>query len=700
MYKFSSFLTIFLFIYNSAVFCQDFQWAKRIGGTQEDIVNAIATDKSGNSVITGKFKNTLNFDETRQLKAAPNQFDGFVVKYDSTGNVIWAKEFGGMQEDNGINVAMDESGNVYLTGYFRSEKITFGAFNFEGNGKETGFVAKIDVLGKFTWVKKLNENTSSLLPVGIAVNEDGVFISATYEYSDLVHQGTSITNKGKTDIACMLLSKGDGSLKWIKSLGRKHNDYAETVSIDNNGNCFLSGRTFGYFGDIFEIDGFNMILSNNYNSFVVKYDKTGNALWFKQFKGKNGSYLDGIEATSIGDIFVSGFFGDGVHTIGDTSFLSEYSNNFYITKFNSFGIQDWTRTFKSGEMGRINGIASDKNFNLYISGFTGGNILGENIALTGAVTAEPKFFLIKVDETGNKIMADQFGLKISSTATDILASDDNGNIFVAGSYSSEILEMGVKSLKNFGQTDGFIAKYIFKPFPEPVIDIANNELSIQEIVPVAIVEKKIEPITKTSAVELRKEREAKKAEEAKINAEIKKAELAKINAEVKKAEEEKITAQAKKAEEAKITAEAKKAAEALKKENAKLLAEAKKAKAIQKPQLNAKTTETQNISTKQIQTFQTSKSDNIKDDEISEPKYSGEVISPNPTTGAFSIHLPITTQSVILKDSEDNIVFHDFKLHTANTIIKVDITEQKAGNYTIFIKGKDNKEIVKTIIKQ
>ena len=137
-------------------FSQSFQWAKSMGGTDDDESNSIAVDGSGNIYTTGFFTSTADFDpgpETFNLTST-GQEDFFISKLDSSGNFIWAKSIGGTDDDESHSIVVDGSGNVYTTGGFWGT-IDFDPgdeiFNLTSAGWEDIFVYK---LGGATWVKK------------------------------------------------------------------------------------------------------------------------------------------------------------------------------------------------------------------------------------------------------------------------------------------------------------------------------------------------------------------------------------------------------------------------------------------------------------------------------------------------------------------------------------------------------------------
>jgi hypothetical protein len=89
------------------------------------LCQGIAVDASGNSYVTGGFEGTATFGSTT-LESSGSQ-DIFVAKLDNRGNWLWAKKAGGTDSDYGYGIAVDASGNSYVTGYFYSATATFGS---------------------------------------------------------------------------------------------------------------------------------------------------------------------------------------------------------------------------------------------------------------------------------------------------------------------------------------------------------------------------------------------------------------------------------------------------------------------------------------------------------------------------------------------------------------------------------------------
>ncbi len=482
----------------SQLLSQQCELAIKIGGSSEDFINSITHDNNGNILVTGKFMNTIYFNQTLHLKTAAGQFDGFIAKYDGQGKVKWVKEFGSVLEDAGVNLACDNEGNIYIAGNFRSETIDFGPIALSGDGVDKAFIAKINSAGKIVWAKTITQGIANSKPVGIAVNNGLVFLSATFDNGDITIGNKTLKNLGKTDIFYAAYSSEDGSLKWANTAGRSENDYAETVAVDKSGNCYLSGRAYATFGQEINIGSHKFKASNNYNSFVAKFDMQGNLIWVKHMKGKGGAFIDGIDVSENGDVYVCGFHGKGVHTIIDTLYSSKSEGNQFLVKISPDGKQKWIKIFPFEMIGRINGIDIDKHSNCYIGGFLGGKALFDTIMITDANISLYKNFICKVNKNGKVLMAKSFGENVNTKAINMLAVDNNENCFISGNYNHRSIKFGEHIVTNKGQTDSYIVKIGTHIKQQPIAQTIETADNLDETTAEASVINNVEEMSSNS----------------------------------------------------------------------------------------------------------------------------------------------------------------------------------------------------------
>ena len=110
-------------------------WTVKAGGSDSDQGSGIAIDSSSNAYITGYFRDTATFGSTSLNSSG--SFEIFVAKLSSSGSWQWAVKAGGSSDDGGYRIAIDSSGNAYITGGF-SDSATFGSTSITVTAFESG----------------------------------------------------------------------------------------------------------------------------------------------------------------------------------------------------------------------------------------------------------------------------------------------------------------------------------------------------------------------------------------------------------------------------------------------------------------------------------------------------------------------------------------------------------------------------------
>ena len=128
-----------------------FRWVEKSGGPGNDYGYGIAVDGAGNSYVAGSFNGSATFGETSVI--SQGGADIFIAKYDNGGNLLWVRSAGGATNDAASAVAVDGSGNCYVTGVFQGTA-TFGNTSLTSAGGPDIFIAKYDSAGNFVWARQ------------------------------------------------------------------------------------------------------------------------------------------------------------------------------------------------------------------------------------------------------------------------------------------------------------------------------------------------------------------------------------------------------------------------------------------------------------------------------------------------------------------------------------------------------------------
>jgi probable HAF family extracellular repeat protein len=165
-------------------------WAKQIGGTGSDEGNEIVLDGKGNLYITGNFTGS-NFrynpnNPSQTYSSVDGRKDIFVTKLTTDGNLVWSKQIGGAENQDGLSLEVDSAGNVYYSGEFRGS-VDFdpgsGATTLSSPNAISSFISKLSANGDFQWAVPLNGNSATLSLSDIAVNSTGNVIAGTGYFS-------------------------------------------------------------------------------------------------------------------------------------------------------------------------------------------------------------------------------------------------------------------------------------------------------------------------------------------------------------------------------------------------------------------------------------------------------------------------------------------------------------------------------------
>jgi catechol 2,3-dioxygenase-like lactoylglutathione lyase family enzyme len=212
-------------------------WAVQAGGPdQYDEGYDIAVDGEGNPWVTGKFQGTATFGS--QTLTSGGGTDIFVAKLNTNGNWLWAVQAGGTAGDIGYGIAVDGAGNAWVTGIF-GLAASFGSHTLTTNSFGDIFVAKLDASGNWLWAVQAG-GTSGDAGYGIALDGSGnAYVTGTYSYN-ATFGSHSLTAVGGNDIFVAKLDPS-GNWLWAASAGGTKPDEGYYIAVDGSGIAYVTG---------------------------------------------------------------------------------------------------------------------------------------------------------------------------------------------------------------------------------------------------------------------------------------------------------------------------------------------------------------------------------------------------------------------------------------------------------------------------
>lgn len=350
----------------------DLIWAVSMGGAGSDEANDIAVDDDGNVYITGQYMGPADFDPgpgTFNLLPDGGFWDTFVCKLDNTGNLVWAKGFGGATgNDNGLGIAVDGAGSVYTTGFFMdTADFDPGLGVYElGAGGEDIFVQKLDENGNFMWAYKFGGLTSAW-DEGNAITINGPNVYLTGWFNGIVDFDPGpgshwVTANGSTwgDTYVLNLDTS-GSFNWMSHIGGSSSDEGTKIITDLDDNIILTGEFSGT-TDFDPGPGTFELTPGARNVFVCKLDQSGGLIWVSAFSSNDALYSRALASDETGNIYVGGRYdgtvdfdpGSGTHWMVSTTYEEAY-----VVKVDSAGDFEWVGATVGNDYVDIDGVAID-----------------------------------------------------------------------------------------------------------------------------------------------------------------------------------------------------------------------------------------------------------------------------------------------------------------------------------------------------
>jgi Secretion system C-terminal sorting domain/Beta-propeller repeat len=443
---------VFSISFTNLIFAQapTFKWAKSFGNTGADFSHEVITDAVGNHYLTGEFEGTVDFDPGAGVSnlIATGLHDVFVCKYDISGNLVWARQMGGSNDDVAYSVCVDVSGNVFLTGTFYGT-VDFdpgaSAVNLTSNGFTDIFVVKLNSSGNYAWAKSVG---GLYMDAGLCIRTDNLgncYITGTYDDVVDFDPGvgtTTLSTVGSSDAYVWKLD-ALGNFSWIKNFVGSSQKGGFWLGLDNSGNVIVTGSyastvDFDPGQGTYTLTSVGGIQTDVY---IVKLSSSGNFVWARSMGGIGFEIPRAMAIDKLGNIYTAGQFNSstadfdpGVGT-ANLSLSTPTAPDIFVSKLDASGNYLWAKKIGGLSPKEAYGIAIDTTMACYITGvYQGTADFDPGIGTYNLTSAGGSdIFIEKLDIIGNFVWAKALG----GTLTDVgrsITVDLSGNIYTTGQY--------------------------------------------------------------------------------------------------------------------------------------------------------------------------------------------------------------------------------------------------------------------------
>ncbi len=324
----------------------DLTWSTFLGGNEEDSGEGIVKDSSGNVYVTGKTNDgTTDFPTTSGAYDESHNgfYDVFVSKLNSTGsNITYSTFIGGSGTDVGYAIAVDGSGNAYVTGECDSGfPATNNAYDESHNGGLADvFIAKLNSTGSTLSYSTFIGGADDDRGYGIEVDGSGdIYVTGKTDDDETTDFPTTsgaydTTHNGDVDVFVVKLSpdgSGSSDLLYSTFIGGSGGDYGRAIDV-YNGDAYVTGNTYNAATDLPTTGGaYDTSHNGDYDAFLVQISPDGSGssdLEYSTFLGGNETDRGyGIAVDSSGDAYVTGQTEDGTTDFPTTSGAYDQSHN-------------------------------------------------------------------------------------------------------------------------------------------------------------------------------------------------------------------------------------------------------------------------------------------------------------------------------------------------------------------------------------
>jgi hypothetical protein len=441
------------------------------------VVYQPATNPESRTPNPGSFNHQSSID-SRQLRSgrytltANNQVGFEVGAYDPTLPLVidptlnYSTYLGGLGFDSAFGIAIDSSGNAYLTGETVSADFpTANPIQPSLLGVSQAFVAKLDPSGSALIYSTYlggtgGDNSGSRIALDSAGNAYVVGQTNSTDFPTVNPIQPALA--GSADAFVAKLDDAGSALMFSTYLGGALYDAATGIVVDASGNAYVAGMTAS--SDFPVLNAFQPRSGGFGDAFVTKLNASGSALVYSTYLGgRTDDWAAGIAIDASRDIYVAGTaYSDDFPTANPLQPRNAGGYDVFVTKLNASGSELVYSTYLGGT-GTDYGydIALDPSGNAYVTGQTASSDFPLANAFQTAIATSPDAFVTKLDANGSALVYSTYLGGNSTEWASSIAIDSTGSAFVAGMTQSTDFPTAapIQPSNPAGSEDAFVTKF-------------------------------------------------------------------------------------------------------------------------------------------------------------------------------------------------------------------------------------------------
>lgn len=434
------------------------QWQNTIGGSSFDFLYSAEQTTDGGYILVGYSYSNISGDKTENFIGIYGRSDYWIVKTDSSGNILWQNTIGGDYEEMLTSIKQTTDGGYILGGFSQS--------NISGDKTENNYdtlcatfdywIVKTDSLGNLIWDLTIGGSDEDRL-LAIEQTADNGFILGGFSISNT--SGVKVENNiGANPTTDYWIVKTDslGNIEWQNTIGGSLYDYLYSIKQTQDGGYILGGMSCS------NISGDKTETCLWYGDYwIIKTDSLGTIQWQNTIGGNGSDELFSIVQTSDGGYLLGGESNSNISWDKTENSMGDF--DYWIVKTNSVGTIQWQNTIGGSEGDFLESLQQTSDGGYILGGWSLSNISGDKTQNNcDSTLGYPDFWIVKTDAAGSIQWQNTIGGSKNEKLHSIEQTIDGG--YILGGYSESDIS-GNKTENSMGYSDYWIVKLT----PETII---------------------------------------------------------------------------------------------------------------------------------------------------------------------------------------------------------------------------------------
>jgi len=453
LFLFISFIHISAGILHSQELFLD--WAGMLESNNSEVGYDLAIDANENMIITGTSRGGTDYDPGSGVYTIPNSgitiTIPYVLKLNKAGSFVWAIQFAGPGSNDGLAIATDDSGYVYVGGSFTDsidvDPDTTKQYLQSGGGSRDAYFVKLDSLGNLIWARSFG-GPSEEICYSITVDKLGNVYATGYFIDSAIFNDSngpisSMIRADSTVTSYTVKFDRNGGFIWSTAIQGKGYSRSHSIQVSDSGYVYNGGLYSGT-TDFDPSSGSSVYTTNTNrtNLFVTKSDSTGKLLWVFEAGGNEDDRCEDISVTKRDEVLLTGYFKDtATFGSGVNQVVLEGRYDAYAAKLDQNGKLVFAKQFKAKRTAVGFGVGfgiHEVDSNIYLTGMFSDTVdfdPDSTVKLIGSY-GKRDIFIVALNKDGNFKYAEGFGDSEDDIGTAIKASTPH--IYCIGNFNNTI----------------------------------------------------------------------------------------------------------------------------------------------------------------------------------------------------------------------------------------------------------------------